>query len=159
MFIVSSGSQRAIAPGFLKKYTGKIMLSSYFRYEKLMPIYIAIQSIIFLAAIIQTPLASNKTTIAIFSAFMFLQSARLLGRQLVLVNFSDPNIEFCSPPIMARIDQLLGGGILALVGARYQLMTGEFDGILFKAIGWAMIATSVPWILSAINFSKRDRST
>lgn len=140
MFIVENNKVKVLVPGYLSSYQGELMMVEYGRYMAMLPYLILANTVVLLLSTYALMFGGNSSALMAFSAYMIVFSIRMGSSKLVRVRISGGNAISKKAPLIANVNSAISGAALALIGFKYQRLTGELDGMIFKVAGVIMIA-------------------
>ncbi len=148
MYLFRGDNFSAVVPGFLLGYRGDVMMPEYGRYMKMLPFFMAANAVSCAVSAYGLVLGTNRYLLMAYAIFMAAFSARLLTQRLVRVGFRRVQAPVVSAPLTVRVNACLVAATLAMMGAGFLRMDGEFDTVLFKAFGALMVVLSAACLLA-----------
>lgn len=148
MYLVKHDGLTAVVPGLLLGYRGEAMMPEYTRYMKMLPCFIAAHALTAAMSAYGLIQGNGRPVLLAYAIFMAALSLNLLTRRLVRVRFRGLAEPALSAPLSVRFNAGLIAASLAMMGAGFMRMRGEFDTVLFDVFGGVMIGLSAAWMLS-----------
>ncbi|MCC8470607.1 hypothetical protein [Xanthomonas phaseoli] len=148
MFLVKSNGSSAVVPGFLLAYHGEAMMPEYHRYMSTLPIILAANAACSIVSAYALIYGSNDSEFMAFAIFMAIFSVKMFTQRLVRVNFTEVEDGVTSAPFAVKLNNLLTGVCLLMMGVGFLRLTGDFNSIFFKVFGVTMIGVSLACALA-----------
>lgn len=124
------------------------MMPEYARYMKLLPFFIAANSIASAASAYGLVAGSNRFVLMAYAIFMATFSVKMFAQRLIRIGLREERDTALQAPLSVKLNACLVAATLGMMGSGFMRMDGEFDTPFFEVFGVILTGAGAACLLA-----------